>query len=301
MFTRILIATDFSPLSDAALAHARTLAGTFGAQLHLLHVLPNLFLRAVVNDPHGDKPAAVDQLLARLTAEDRARLQPVPVVERSDEPADEIVSYARTRDIGLIVMGTHGRHGMAHTLVGSVAEKVVRAAPCPVLTVRAVPRGETFTRVLVPTDFSGPSDAALDCARTIARRLNGTFHLMHVLEELAEVPPATELVEVGSRERRAAHLQEATERLAKRLTSDDVALLHATAGAVLGHAASAIVDYAADNGFDLIVMGTHGRTGLSHLLMGSVAERVIRDAPCAVVTMRHARTTANIPAQGGQG
>lgn len=300
MFTRILVATDFSPASDAAFAHARALAGTFGARLHLLHVLPNVFLRAVVHNPRADEPAAVDQLLARLNAEDRERLRPVPVVEHSDDPADEIVSYARTREIDLIVMGTHGRHGIAHALVGSVAERVVRAAPCPVLTVRE-PCAAAFTRILVPTDFSTPSDAALDCARAIAARCGGRFHLLHILEDRPEAPPpVSELVEPESRERRAARLQEATGRLAERLTSDDVTRLHATAGAIADGAARTIIDYAADHGFDLIVMGTHGRSGLSHLLLGSVAERVVRGATCPVITVRHARAGAGVPVAAGR-
>lgn len=144
MFARILVPTDFSSPSDAALAYARGLAGTFDASLHLLHVVESTFLRAVVGDPHDQETAALRQLQERLTDEDRRRSRALPVVERSDEPADEIVSYARSRDVDLIVMGTHGRAGVAHLMMGSVAEKVVRSAPCPVLTVReALVTGET--------------------------------------------------------------------------------------------------------------------------------------------------------------
>ena len=136
MFTRILVPIDFSAPSDAALASARTLASTFGASLHVLHVMENVFLRAVVGDPHDLQVAARRQLNERLTDDDRRRLRAVTVVEQSDEPADEIVSYARTANIDLIVMGTHGRSGVAHMLMGSVAERVVRSAPCPVMTMR---------------------------------------------------------------------------------------------------------------------------------------------------------------------
>jgi nucleotide-binding universal stress UspA family protein len=188
VFTRILVPTDFSAPSDAALAYARVLAGTFGPSLHLLHVLDNVFLRAVLADPRDQETAALGQLRDRLTAEDRTRLHALPVVERSDEPADEIVSYARTRDIDLIVMGTHGRGGMAHLLMGSVAEKVVRGAPCPVVTLHAAPPAprkghRSLTRILVPTDFSPPSDAALASARLLAGRFGASLHLLHVLED----------------------------------------------------------------------------------------------------------------------
>ena len=139
MFTRILVPTDFSGPSAAALDYARTLARTFGARLHLLHVTENAFLRAVVSDPRDLETAARRQLQETLTEEDAGSLGAVIAVEQSDDPADEIVSYARQAEIDLIVMGTHGRSGMAHLLMGSVAEHVVHAAPCAVLTVRHAP------------------------------------------------------------------------------------------------------------------------------------------------------------------
>jgi nucleotide-binding universal stress UspA family protein len=135
MFTRILVPTDFSPASDNALRYARALAAKFGAALEVLHVLDNDFLRAVVTDPHDVEMGALKKVQSLLTAGERER-GAMALVMRSDDPADEIVSYARSTPIDLIVMGTHGRHGVAHLLMGSVAEKIVRDAPCPVMTVR---------------------------------------------------------------------------------------------------------------------------------------------------------------------
>lgn len=135
MFTRILVPIDFSVSSAAALAYARTLAARFGASLHLLHVLENDFLRPMVADPQAAETAAVRQLHELLTAEERQR-GAVPVVLRSDAVAEEIVDYARSNGVDLIVIGTHGRSGLAHLLKGSVAERVVRTAPCMVLTSR---------------------------------------------------------------------------------------------------------------------------------------------------------------------
>jgi nucleotide-binding universal stress UspA family protein len=135
MFHRILVPTDFSPQADAALAQARALAAQSGATLHLLHVTENVFLRAVVGDPRAIEDAAARHLEARLSPEDRAR-GAVTARETSDEPAKEIVQYAREAGIDLIVMGTHGRTGLPHVLLGSVAEQVVRTAPCSVLTLR---------------------------------------------------------------------------------------------------------------------------------------------------------------------
>jgi nucleotide-binding universal stress UspA family protein len=134
--TQILVATDFSDASHVALDYGRALARTFGASLHVLHVMENTFLRAVPSDPYVLKAAAVRHLTEPITDDDRTQLNAVTTLETSDNPADEIVKFAAGHDIGLIVMGTHGRGTMARLLVGSVAEKVVRTAPCPVLTVR---------------------------------------------------------------------------------------------------------------------------------------------------------------------
>ena len=132
----ILVATDFGPASDAALTYGRALATQFGARLHLLHAAENDFLRATVTDPHVLKAAVARRLEERLTAEDRADRAAHAVLETSDQPSDAITAYAKSAQIDLIVMGTHGRTGVSHMLVGSVAERVVRTAPCPVLTVR---------------------------------------------------------------------------------------------------------------------------------------------------------------------
>jgi len=132
----VLVATDFSPPSEAALTYARALAGTFGASLHVLHVAENFFLRSTPSDPHAIVAAKLRTLKNRLTDADFTALRAKPTVEVSDSPAEAIVEYAQAEGVDLIVMGTHGRNAVSQLLVGSVAERVVRLAPCPVLTVR---------------------------------------------------------------------------------------------------------------------------------------------------------------------
>jgi nucleotide-binding universal stress UspA family protein len=134
--SNVLVAVNFDDASNVALVYARSLARNFGARLHVLHVMENLFLRPMANDPRAIEAGITKRLLDCLTDEDRTVLHAVPVIRKSDEPADEIVKYAKSEGIDLIVMGTHGRPGIAHLLMGSVAEKVVRTAPCPVLTLR---------------------------------------------------------------------------------------------------------------------------------------------------------------------
>jgi nucleotide-binding universal stress UspA family protein len=142
---KILVATDFSEPSDAALAYGRELARTFGASLTVLHVVDNILTRAygaegvVLADPELQREietSAQRQMDALLFDEDRKMLGAVGLVISSNSPSAAIVTYARDTSVDLIVMGTHGRGAIAQLLMGSVAERVVRIAPCPVLTVR---------------------------------------------------------------------------------------------------------------------------------------------------------------------
>jgi len=298
MFTRLLVPTDFSPPSDAALAYARTLAGALGAQLHVLRLTENVFLHAVVSDRQTIEAAALRSLNDRLSEDDRRKLQVTFVVEQSDDPADDIARYAHTQNITLIVMGTHGRTGVSHLITGSVAEKVVRTAPCPVLTVREAPAVSKqakigMTRILVPTDFSAPSDAAVVYAQNLAAGFGASLHLLHVLDDpLTSGAFGSEFYVADPQDARMARLEDAKTRLAHRVSPGGTP---ATTEVIFGRAAQTITDYAANGDYDLIVMGTHGRTGVSHLLMGSVAESVVRTAPCPVMTVRNVAEPITVP------
>jgi nucleotide-binding universal stress UspA family protein len=144
------VAIDFDDASMAALTYARALARNFGARLHVLHVMENVFLRAMANDPRAIQAGVTRRLHDVLSPDDREALHAVALVRKSDAPADEIVKYAREENVDLIVMGTHGRPGVAHLLMGSVAEKVVRTAPCPVMTVRHPERDFVTANAPVP-------------------------------------------------------------------------------------------------------------------------------------------------------
>lgn len=141
----ILVATDFSEPSGVALAYGRDLARTYHARLHVLHVVEDVMLRyapeagfLIGPDVQQDLDArASHDLNALITDDDRRTLDAVPVIERGMNAADTIVRYAKEHSIDLIVTGTHGRGAVRHFLMGSVAERVVRTAPCPALTVHA--------------------------------------------------------------------------------------------------------------------------------------------------------------------
>jgi nucleotide-binding universal stress UspA family protein len=139
----VLVATDFGQAADAALRSGRELAGRFGATLHALHVVENFYVTTFGAETYA---ALVPEMQHELEISARRRLDQAlggsggpptkPVVMTSGAPAYAIVDYASEHDIDLIVMGTRGRSGLAHLMMGSVAEKVVRLAPCPVLTIR---------------------------------------------------------------------------------------------------------------------------------------------------------------------
>jgi nucleotide-binding universal stress UspA family protein len=152
---------------------------------------------------------------------------------------------------------------------------------------------DTITKILVPVDFSPHAERAFHYAKTLAHRLGATLALLHVVEDPfvtgawspeVYVPNVPELLEnlISGAERQLATLKESSAALG----------LTAETAVITGRPANAIVEHAKDGGFDLIVMGTHGRTGLSHVVMGSVAERVVRKAPCPVLTMRAAEAAA---------
>jgi nucleotide-binding universal stress UspA family protein len=141
----ILVATDFGPAADNALRYAEALAREFGARLHVLHAVPNVYATSMDGYGYAAVPPQVQEDLEtaarrhmreRVGDEDRQELRARTTVVTHNSPAVAIVDYAKQHAIDLIVLGTHGRGAVAHMLLGNVAERVVRIAPCPVLTVR---------------------------------------------------------------------------------------------------------------------------------------------------------------------
>ena len=164
LLKNILVATDFSEPSDAALAYGRALAQRFDATLHLLHVAENVFTRSfggesyvtLLPDLQRDLEDDARKRLRELLIDNDQNAPPAkPVLVTSNTPAMAIVAYAKEAPIDLIVMGTHGRSGMSHMLMGSVAERVVRTAPCPVLTVRHPEHDFVVPDALVAVRASG--------------------------------------------------------------------------------------------------------------------------------------------------
>jgi nucleotide-binding universal stress UspA family protein len=277
---RILVPHDLNDTSDGAMKYATALARMFGAVLDVLHVshgtatIPTEFPFDL--DPGID--ATVRERLRTVTAHDGAK----PAFDlhvRAGTPHTEIIRFANAQQTDLIVMGTHGRGVVAHAVMGSVAERVVRCAPCPVLTVRNPPREFDAPNILVATDFGVVSDTALTYGRTLAQTFGGRLDLLHVMENpfLRAMFADPHSIEVAARRQ-----------LRERLTETDRLRLGASACLeVSDDPAAAIVDHAKRARIDFIVIGTHGRQSMDRLLIGSVAESVVRHAPCPVLTVRH--------------
>jgi len=270
---RVLYPTDQSASAAHAYSTAVGLAAALGAELHVIHVaLPD------IEDIRG----TVEE--SELTPEaPPTGLRVIRSVRRGDSAAPEIITYCQEHDIDVVVMGTRGRSGVGRLLLGSVAERVVREAPCPVLTVPARAPGQAVSRVLAAVDFSPHSRTTLEHAIAMADHYGAPLDVLHVLQEVTLpsaygpelAPMITPQIEGRS--------HEALAELAAEVDLHDVSVeLHTR----FGYPASEILRFAEEYGVDLIVLATHGLTGLEHFLIGSVAERVVRKATCPVLTVR---------------
>lgn len=142
-----------------------------------------------------------------------------------------------------------------------------------------------LSHVLVPTDFSETSDAALAYGKAFADAFGATLHIVHIIEEPYGQPWAVEAYGFSLSALQDEWVKEAAARMSKILTDEERTALKAATSTVLGHPVMEILRYAKDHDIDLIVMGTHGRGPLGHMVMGSVAERVVRKAQCPVLTV----------------
>jgi nucleotide-binding universal stress UspA family protein len=301
---------DFSARARKALRYAEAFARQFGSRLHLLHVTEPL---AYPTDL-GYAPVVSGELETELQEGSRERL--VATVEevrrtglavegclRVGRPHTEIAAAAWELKADLVVVTTHGFTGLKHVLLGSVAERVVRHAPCPVLVVReeqrefvptaapapgsevppAVEEPLRLERLLVPVDFSEPSRAALGYAGQLARQFQARLRLVHV----TELPYLdAHLADVDTRAFEESARQSSAEQLERLVASQREAGLTVETRLLTGAAWNETVRAAQEDQTQLIVAGTHGYTGLKHALLGSTAERIVRHAPCPVLIVR---------------
>lgn len=287
----ILVPTDFSEHADKAIESAEILAKPLGAKIHLLHVM-HLPVQAVTPEmavvPVGfwqDLRKHAERKLdeSRKAVEKQGVRCATELVE--DIPGFAVAAAAKRANADLIVMGSRGLTGLKHVLLGSVAERTVRTAPCPVLTVKQDGSGPLRLRtILVPMDFSPSSHRALELAKELAKEA-GPAHL--ILVHAYYVPIELEQFLIQQGDPVLERLSETvTKDLEKILTGLQDAGISSEYLASRGAPERLIVELAKQKHADLIVMGTHGRKGVSRALVGSVAEGVLRNAPCAVTVIR---------------
>lgn len=296
MITRILWATDFSQAAEKALGWALLFAKTFDASITVTHVAPDWVRyyeeRGLAGWTDSELPQALAAIqsvhIGALTERMNERVEQlrssgfkVDGALLLGSPAVQILEYAELVHADLIVLGSRGTLTLKEHLLGSTSARIIQGAQVPVMVVPAIAPSSAEARckqILVPTDFSAATRAAIDYALCIAKAFGAQIHLLHVIELLESV---------GERE--------ALKKL-ERMVSDG---LRQWVRKCMGngyeipihvvrchHAADGVALFVEREGMDLIVMSTHGRTGLVRFLWGSVAERIIEQVECPVIAAK---------------
>ncbi len=299
-FKKILATTDFSELSLEGVDYANALAGELGGALSIVNVVqPSVALggtESVVIARSDDEIVKLERRhLSKLSKKLAKEGRPITPYTLYGKAYREVATLAKERNFDLIVTATHGNTGLKRVLVGSTAEWVVRYAPCPVLTVPAQiadrKSGKRWvsglSKILVPIDFSETSTKALPYAAAIAEKFKAEVTLIHV----TEAPPVLGGFDyVPSADLEARSKQAAEELLARVQREAFGENIYTDAIVRAGTPFHEITKAASRLEADLIILTTHGRTGLKHAVLGSTAERIVRYATCPVLVVRDKET-----------
>lgn len=287
---RILVPTDFSECSKRALEYARFLSKPEGASITLLHVVERPRYMS-----EGTEYASFEEYASRhfeaalkdFFERDPAISEPVTVEMEFGNPHDSIVR--RAQDFDLVAMGTHGRSGFQHFVIGSVTARVARRVPCPVVTVRediGVHLNQ-LNRILVPVDPAcRASRTALTAALEWGARYGADVEVLHAWE-----PPPTLAIELGQWTGASPKPADFSEQAAHRAAAALDEFVSSVGGPdpvkrlERGRPDKVIVDRARAGDFDLVVIGSHGSAGVARWIFGSVAEKVLRACHVPVLTM----------------
>lgn len=303
-FRSILVPLDGSELAEKALAPAKQIAlamaqragGQSRTRLILLRAVSPMVLLAA--DPYlydemtrmgaDEARAYLSEIASNLSAADLA----IETYVVNGSPAEAIVQYATENHVDLIVMSSHGRTGSSRWVYGSVAEKVMHHAPCATAIIRAHVDVAMFQNrnILVPLDGSELAERALEPALTLADAVDSNVYLLRVVAGREPMPesmsPAGEQIEAALGQADAEEKAEAEAYLQRIYTAHQNQHLFFDVQTTGGDTADAIINYAEQHKIDLIVMSSHGRSGIGRWLHGSVAEKVLRGADCATLIMR---------------
>jgi nucleotide-binding universal stress UspA family protein len=288
----IIVPTDFSMLSQAAAARAVTLAHLDEASIHLVHAVrfPLIAAPYAVSVAaavwEGIRRAAQEKLEeARKAIEEMGVSTVTAEILDSGDAVQAIAAAVEAHEADLVVMGTHGHGGLKSAFLGSVAERTLRTVDRPILAVKEdlARAADPITRILLAVDFSVHSDRAVQVAAGLAKRLAGSVDVIHAFDLPRDYIPYASPFGVELAQAIQASATERLEGVRERLEESQVPVtLHARRGCP----SVVIAEAAEEIGCQLIVMGTRGNSGLSHVLLGSVAERTLRTAPCSVLAVK---------------
>ena len=305
MYEKILVPLDGSELAEVALPYAEELAARLGSQMILMTVLspgtgseqgswyPHLhdvYLQKMLDIVKQD----VQKTMGRFTVKE-TKVEPVVLV---GHPAEEIVDYARKENIDLIVMSTHGRSGIKRWTLGSIADKVVRAAKNPVLLIRAkgvrahVHRKGVLARALVPLDGSKEGESAIPYIAELAAKLEAEVILFQVLAPGYQIITASGYGSViypeqqmeSDRAFARAYLAKVGARLKRRGVAVESEVR-------FGNPAEEIIRFADEMHVDAVAMSTRGRSGIERWVFGSVAERLLYQGNTPLLLVREPRAS----------
>ena len=300
MYQKMLLPLDGSELAEESLSYAKGIAGRLGLEVILLHVAAKGQAESPMHRAYLDQVGErLRRALADMPAAAGGRRATVRGEVVAGYAADEILRCAGDMEVDLILMATHGRSGVSRWVLGSVADKVLRSAAQPVLLIRAgVPRDAAYDtwsapKMLLPLDGSELAELVLPHVQCVASREHGTaaqIVLAGICEPLV-LPPAT-TPETGVNWGAVAdeYLAKCRKSSEKYLTGVQKKLgdvgLQATVDILDGDPAAAIIDYATKKQVNLIVMATHGRSGIGRWAYGSVAQKVLHGASSPILLVR---------------
>lgn len=298
MFRTILVPLDGSSFAEQALPHALGIVRRAGATLdlvhvHVLYVLEEHIVARYSYDPELDEEQKrKEQLYLEGTAKWLAAVSPVRVTEAvvNGSDAEGILQHVQDGKADLIVMTTHGRGPLGRVFLGSVADELIRQATVPVLLIH--PRDPApgivpeplLEHVLVPLDGSALAESVLEPALDLMRLWEGRCTLLRVVEANAAPTAGRPDRPRPSEEEREAAARAYLDKIAERLRYEGVSVQ--TRVVVAPHAAPAILEEAQIQRCDFIALATHGRGGLRRMLLGSIADKVIRGSPLPVLAYR---------------
>ena len=287
---KLLLPTDGSEFSEGAIREAVNLAKTCSSKLFVVSVI----------ETNPEYESIAPQLIEKAEKETRQHLESVKnraakegvdceiIARQGEDPYKYIIDEAAKHQVSMIIMGRRGRKGLKRLMMGSVTAKVIGHSPCNVLVVPRAARLE-FRKILIATDGSKYSNAAASEAVAIAKRCGASLIAASVVPYESISPLGIvhsemqwELIIEESRKAAESNIKNVKEIAEKEDVKIEELILE-------GRPYEAIINAAKEKGVDLIVVGSHGRTGLDRLLMGSVTERIIGHADCAVLVVKAAK------------